>query len=71
MAQPLESRIPIHELQNSYVVQFEAVDATTGAAVSGVTVSNISIAGDHSGPPVAAKPDESVVLLPVAPNQTA
>jgi hypothetical protein len=50
MAQPLQSRIPIITLDSGCVVQFEAVDATTGAVVTGVTVSDVSIYAVHAGP---------------------
>lgn len=34
---------------DSFVIRFRAVDPTTGADVSGVTVSNVNIDGDDAG----------------------
>lgn len=35
-----------------YVIRFKAVDPTTGAAVTGVKVSNVNIDGEQHGAPV-------------------
>lgn len=34
---------------DGFILQFRAVDPTTGADVSGVTVSNVNIDGDDAG----------------------
>ena len=48
MAQPLKTPMaPDIPLGNGYTVTFAAIDPTTGAAVSGVTVSNYAI--EYSG----------------------
>lgn len=59
MAQPMQSRIPPISLDNGCVVQFEAVDPTTGDPVTGVTVSNVSIYATHIGPGKGALVPES------------
>lgn len=45
MAEPLIAGIPALELTPGMSVVFEAVDATTGAAVTGVTVTAVAIYG--------------------------
>ena len=51
MSQPLEADFPpILDLPDGYVLQWNAVDATTGANVANVIVKNVSIFGtDLSG----------------------
>lgn len=39
----LLSTMPEITLEQQYVVQFEAIDPSTGAPVTGVTVSNVSL----------------------------
>ena len=52
MALPLTAGMPLEvRLSSGYVVRFEALDAT-GAAVGGVTVSNVSIFGDQLAGPI-------------------
>ena len=53
-----------YDLPPNFVVQLTAVDPTTGATVSGVTVSNIAIMADPITPGTA---DEISTLVPVAP----
>lgn len=46
MAVPVDAPLPqLCDLPDGYVVQFAALDPGTGATVSGVTVSNVSIFG--------------------------
>lgn len=52
---------PAIPLQNGMVLQFEAIDPTTSAAVSGVAVSEIAIWASNPGGDTAA------TLTPVAP----
>lgn len=54
MAAPLQSRIPLLTLDNGCQVIFEAISATTGLAITGVTVTNVSIYATHDGPGDAA-----------------
>jgi hypothetical protein len=45
----LESDLPWIELPGETVITFEAIDPTTGSAVSGVSVSEVAIYGDALG----------------------
>lgn len=44
-----EADLPWMVTPGEYVYRFDAVDPTTGAAVSGVTVRNIAIQGEPQG----------------------
>lgn len=41
--------IPLVALPTGFVIKFEAIDPDTGAAVSGVTVKNVTMALDSEG----------------------
>lgn len=45
MAAPLEGPLPVIHLYAGMVLTFEAIDPTTGAAVAGVSVSDLSVYG--------------------------
>lgn len=50
MAAPIKVAIPPGlDLTNGYVIQFTALDASTGAVVGGVTVSDASLLVDNLG----------------------
>jgi hypothetical protein len=50
MATPYVAALPPDtDLTNGCTVQFVAIDPTTGNAVSGVTVANVSIYADSTG----------------------
>ena len=50
MSQPLVAPVPpILDLPDGYVVEWSAVDPSTGADVAGVVVSNVSIFGTMLG----------------------
>lgn len=52
MALPVKTGLPLGLLlPDGYVVKFRAVDPTTGADVSGVTVSEVAIQGDPQDVP--------------------
>jgi hypothetical protein len=42
----LKAGIPVLALYDGMLVQFEAISPTTGAAITGVVVSNVAIYGD-------------------------
>lgn len=42
--------IPLVALPTGFVIKFEAIDPTSGAAVSGVTVKNVTLAADQDTP---------------------
>ena len=50
MAKPLKAPMPPElDLPDGYIVEWAAIDATTGADVSGVDVSGVSIFGTALG----------------------
>lgn len=63
MAVPLESTLAELTLWEGYKVVFEAINPTTGAAVTGVVVSNIAIAGEDVSAPPGGTVLENVVPL--------
>jgi hypothetical protein len=45
---PLQAPLPqFYDLTNDYVIEFAAIDATTGDEVAGVLISNIAIQVDQ------------------------
>ena len=58
MAAKLTSPMPENLiLGDGYTIRFAAVDPTTGADVSGVTVTNVNIDGDTQGTDASIPPD--------------
>jgi hypothetical protein len=50
MAEPLKAGMPpALDLPDGYIVTWAAIDATTGADVGGVVVSNVSLFGTNLG----------------------
>lgn len=45
----LESDMPMFDLPGGAQIVFEAIDPTTGSAVSGVTVQNVAVYADDLG----------------------
>ena len=63
-AQPLTAAMPPDmDLPDGYIVRFNAIDATTGAAVANVVVSQVSIFGTRLGTPGGADATYPPVLL--------
>ena len=58
----LKAGIPVLALYDGMQIVFEAFDPTTGAAVTGVVVSNVAIYGDD----LATTADELVTVPPLA-----
>lgn len=58
-----EAGLPQIQLTQGMIVRFSAISPTTGAAVTGVTVSNVSIYGGTLAPSPDALPQED--LLPI------
>lgn len=74
MAQALTGGIPPGlDLDGGYIIQFTAVDATTGAVLTSVTVSDAALLVDSVGIGDVTGGFElpTDILLPVAPGQTA
>ena len=57
--------MPEITLEPQYVVQFEAIDPATGAAVTGVTVSNVSITTLQAASFEPTKPVGPFQLIPL------
>lgn len=67
MAVPTDAPMPPGlDLPDGYIVQFAALDPSTGAAVSNVTVSNVSIFGTILGSAASAQSVYKPVLLRTA-----
>lgn len=50
MAQPIEASMPqLLDLPDGYIIQWAAIDPTTGADVAGVKVKNVSLFGTLLG----------------------
>lgn len=58
----LLSSMPKLKLERNYKVQFEAIDPTSGAAVTGVTVNNVSLTTDQEA---TFGPTTPVAILPM------
>lgn len=56
--------LPIIDLLPGAVIRLEAIDPTTGAAVAGVSVSDITIYGDAIEGADLSAPIDSMFLLP-------
>lgn len=59
--------LPKLKLEKNYTVQFEAIDPTSGAAVTGVTVNNVSLTTDQEASFGVTDPQDVMpFLLPAA-----
>lgn len=59
----LLSTLPQIKLERGYVVQFEAIDPSTGLAVTGVTVNNVSLTTDQEATFGPTDPQDTFPLL--------
>lgn len=64
-ATPLLAPIPIYTLEAGNTITVEAIDPTTGAAVTGVTVSQVTIYADNAA--YTASPTERTPLFALEP----
>ena len=59
-----DSPLPVTILLANYVIVIDAVDPTTGATVSGVVISDVSISGINVAKIVGVSQDLTPILIP-------